>query len=322
MLQQVDDFLLASPTPELADSIFTRIGTLLQQPNKADIPFVNEGITTKFNGVDVLQTHDYIKISSESYIKCLLKTHGWDTPVDNSLVLKEPLPPDSHFTLYHSVGPSEGSPAAAALTAEYGYTYHGLLSELMYPYVSSRVDIGLALNMLSISSTASSQIHFISLKRVAKYLRRTADWGLIYWRPIPHLSLPSIPISSVPDSLYPDDLPLYPETADFMEPFAVIDASHANDLQTKCSTTGYAFIMSGAAIVFRVKTQPVVATSSIEAEFFAAVQSGKVCRYLRSILCELNFPVTKPTIIFEDNKSCINIIKNGKPTERTCHVDI
>jgi hypothetical protein len=42
MLRQVDDFLLASPTLEVADEIFTRIGTLLQQPNEADIPSVNK----------------------------------------------------------------------------------------------------------------------------------------------------------------------------------------------------------------------------------------------------------------------------------------
>jgi hypothetical protein len=322
MLRQADDFLLASPTPELADEIFTRIGTLLQQPNELDIPFVNEGIAAEFNGVDVLQTREYIKVSSTSYIRRLLKTHGWDTPVDASSIPKEPLPPDTYQLLYNSVGPSEGSPAAAALAAEYGYTYRGLLGELMFPYVTSRVDIGLALTILSKFSTVPSRIHFISLKLIAKYLRRTVDWGLIYWRPVHHPTLPHLPLAPVPANLYPDDLPIYPEIADFMEPFAVIDASHANDLRTKRSTTGYAFVMSGAAIAFRVKTQPVVATSSTEAEFFAAVQSGKVSRYLRSILRKLDFPVPKPTILFEDNKSTIQIINHGKPTERTCHVDI
>jgi hypothetical protein len=80
--------------------------------------------------------------------------------------------------------------------------------------------------------------------------------------------------------------------------------------------------MAGAAIAYRVKTQPIVATSSTEAEFFAAIHAGKVCRYIRSILRELGFPPSGPTIIFEDNQSTINIINNGKPTERTRHVDI
>jgi hypothetical protein len=107
-----------------------------------------------------------------------------------------------------------------------------------------------------------------------------------------------------------------------MEPFAVINASDANDLRAKHSTTDYAFIMSGAAIAYRVKTQPIVAISSAEAKFFAATQSGKVCRYLCSILRELEFPIPEPTILFEDNKSTIQIDNHGKPTEQTCHVDI
>jgi hypothetical protein len=232
------------------------------------------------------------------------------------------LPPDSYTLLYNSVGPAEGTKAAAALATKFGYTYRGLLGELMFPYVTSRVDIGLAINVLSKFSTAPSRIHYLSLKRVAKYLRRTADWGLIYWRPTPNMTLPLVPLDPVSATLYPDDLPTYPEHSPFSEPFAVVDASHANDLRNKRSTTGYAFIMAGAAISYRVKTQPIVATSSTEAEFFAAVHAGKVCRNIRSILRELGFPPTGPTIIYEDNQSTINIINNGKPTERTRHVDI
>jgi hypothetical protein len=322
VLRQVDDFLLATPDPAIADKVYTRIGELLQQPEEKDIPFVNEGLATEFNGVDVLQTRDYIKVSSESYIHRLLKTHGWDTPVDDTSAPREPLPPDSYIALYNTVGPPEGSQEAASLAAEFGYTYRGLLGELMFPYVTSRVDIGLAINVLSKFSTAPARIHYTSLKRVAKYLRRTADWGLLYWRPAPNPSLPHVPLDPVPSHLYPADLPSYPTNIGLSDFFAVVDASHANDLRNKRSTTGYSFIMAGAAIAYRVKTQPIVATSSTEAEFFAAVHAGKVCRYIRSILRELGFPPSGPTVIFEDNQSTINIINNGKPTERTRHVDI
>jgi hypothetical protein len=323
ILRQVDDFLLATPDPVIADKIYTRIGELLQQPAEKTIPFVNEGLATEFNGVDILQTQDYVKVSSTSYIHRLLKTHGWDTPIDPSRSPpREPLPPDSYTFLFNSVGPPEGSKAADALATEFGYTYRGLLGELMFPYVTSRVDIGLAINVLSKFSTAPSRIHYLSLKRIAKYLRRTADWGLLYWRPVANMTLPHVPIESIPVTLYPADLPNYPDHATSHELFAVVDASHANDLRNKRSTTGYAFLMAGAAISYRVKTQPIVATSSTEAEFFAAVHAGKVCRYIRSILRELGFPPHGPTIIYEDNQSTINIINNGKPTERTRHVDI
>jgi hypothetical protein len=327
ILCQVNDFILAIPDPAIADKIYTCIGKLLQQPAKETIPFVNEGLATEFNGIDVLQTQDYIKISSDSYIHRLLKTHGWDTPVDTTSAPRKPLPPDSYTILYNSVGPPKGSKAANVLMTEFRYTYRGLLGKLMFPYVTSCVDIviGLAINILSKLSkfsTAPSPIHYISLKRIAKYLRRTADWGLIYWYPVPNTTLPHVPLNPVSATLYPDDLPFYPEHSAFSEPFAIVDASHANDLRNKGSTTGYSFIMAGAAISYRVKTQPIVATSSTEAEFFTAIHAGKVRCYIHSILRELGFPPTGPTIIYEDNQSTINIINNGKPTERTRHVDI
>jgi hypothetical protein len=48
--------------------------------------------------------------------------------------------------------------------------------------------------------------------------------------------------------------------------------------------------MPGTAITYHVKTQPIIVTGSMEAEFFAAVQSGKMCHYLPSILHGLNLP--------------------------------
>jgi hypothetical protein len=80
--------------------------------------------------------------------------------------------------------------------------------------------------------------------------------------------------------------------------------------------------MSCVAVAFHVKTQPAVATTSTEVEIFAAVHAGKVCRYLRCILCQLGFANCQPTIIYEDDQSCINIVNQGKLTERTRHVDI
>jgi hypothetical protein len=129
--------------------------------------------------------------------------------------------------------------------------------------------------------------------------------------------LPHVPLDPIPNNLYPANLPLYPKHPVSSELFAVIDSSHANDLQNKQSTTGYSFIMAGAAISYRVKTQPIVVTSSMEAEFFAAVHAGKVCCYIHSTLRKFGFPPTGPTIIYKDNQSTNNIINYGKPTEHT-----
>jgi hypothetical protein len=71
--------------------------------------------------------------------------------------------------------------------------------------------------------------------------------------------------------------------------------------------TGLSFCLAGGAITFKSKLQPAVATSSTEAEFIAAVLAAKIvkmiAKYLRSILIELGFPPSGPTLLHEDNKA-------------------
>ena len=101
-----------------------------------------------------------------------------------------------------------------------------------------------------------------------------------------------------------------------------VDAAYGNDPKRRRSTTGYALTYSGGAIVYRSKAQSITAQSSTEAEVIAAVTAAKTVRYIRSVLDELGFPQTKPTPIYEDNASAIDIVNSQKPTERTRHMEI
>ena len=58
------------------------------------------------------------------------------------------------------------------------------------------------------------------------------------------------------------------------------DAAHANDLRRRRSTTGIVFTFCGGAVMWKSKTQSLTAGSSTEAEFFAAYEAGKICRFL------------------------------------------
>jgi hypothetical protein len=75
--------------------------------------------------------------------------------------------------------------------------------------------------------------------------------------------------------------------------------------------------LSIGVVAYRSKTQSLTATSSTKAEFIAAVSSGKVAKYLCSILAQ-----AKPTPICEDNELTIKMTNADKPTERSCHIDI
>jgi hypothetical protein len=61
--QQVDDFEFVTPSIELANSFYDAIDDHLSMPIK------RQGLVTLFNGIDILQTRHYIKLSAETYIE-------------------------------------------------------------------------------------------------------------------------------------------------------------------------------------------------------------------------------------------------------------
>jgi len=179
-------------------------------------------------------------------------------------------------------------------------------------------NIGYATITLSKFSTCPHDHHFALLKKVAKYLRATKDWGIIYRRSQPDTSLPP---SNFTRSTLDTDLPAF-RTVDSQEPAAFLDAAHANDLRNHQSTTGYAFLLCGGAISYRCETQSITATSSTKAEFLAAVATVKHARYMHAIMTDLGFPPKGPTVMYCDNQSAINMINARVPTERSRRIDI
>ena len=62
LLRQVDDFVVATSTESLACRVFDLID------NHLTIPLKRLGLITLFNGLDIVQTSDYIKVSCRTYI--------------------------------------------------------------------------------------------------------------------------------------------------------------------------------------------------------------------------------------------------------------
>jgi len=71
----VDDFAIALDTLAVADFIISEIDKRVSTSNK--------GIGTKYNGVDILQMCDYIKLYCKSYIDKVLLSHSWNEPSPN-----------------------------------------------------------------------------------------------------------------------------------------------------------------------------------------------------------------------------------------------
>ena len=87
VLRQVDDLAIAAPTVAIAQEFIALIGQ--------HVHLEGNSILTKFNGVEVEQTQDYIRIHCTTYISTLLSKYHWDTPaIDDSTYQRT-------YTIYH-----------------------------------------------------------------------------------------------------------------------------------------------------------------------------------------------------------------------------
>ena len=100
------------------------------------------------------------------------------------------------------------------------------------------------------------------------------------------------------------------------------DADYANDQDDRKSTSGYAIMLCGGAISWASRRQPVITTSTTEAEYIAMAEALKDVMWWRPLLRQLGHDLSQPTPLIGDNQATIQLAKNGDNSSRTKHVDI
>ncbi|KAI3673912.1 hypothetical protein L6452_40043 [Arctium lappa] len=91
---------------------------------------------------------------------------------------------------------------------------------------------------------------------------------------------------------------------------AYTDSDYARDLDDRRSTSGYVFLLSGGAVSWASKKQPVVSLSTSEAEFIAAAYCACQCVWTRRILEQFGVLKSGSSTILCDNDSTIKLSKN------------
>jgi hypothetical protein len=183
---------------------------------------------------------------------------------------------------------------ADAIAEKMPFSYRAALGELIYAYVTCRPDIGYAIALLAKYSNNPAEIHFEAVKDVYRYLRRTKDDGIIFWR-TQRRDDTDLPDGTEVTRPIDEDDALVPHPAEADQLGAYFDAAYATCPATRRSTGAFVITLGGSVIYYKAKWMPTVATSSTEAEFMAAVNCAKAVKYFRSILNELGVKQNGPT---------------------------
>jgi hypothetical protein len=92
--------------------------------NEADLK--SQDTLESYNGIDVDQRREYVKISCQSYLTRMLKTNGWDKPSPTEKSDSKPIEALAASTaeeLSTLIGPTEGTTENRTLEKEIGLSY-------------------------------------------------------------------------------------------------------------------------------------------------------------------------------------------------------
>jgi hypothetical protein len=171
--------------------------------------------------------------------------------------------------------------------------YLNAVGALMYLAQCTRPDIAYAVGVLARFSMNPGIAHWKAVKHLFRYLQGTKDLALVY----------------KPDT-----------STGLFTTFS--DANHGGCKDSGRSTGGYVVSLGSAAISWSSKLQPVVALSTTEAEYIAAVEAGKEILWMRNILTELGYNMDSPSVLMMDNQSAISVSKNPEHHGRMKHLDL
>jgi hypothetical protein len=319
--RQVDDFAIAMANLQTAHKLFDMFDDKLTMPMK------RLGLVNLFNGVDVLQSRYFIKLSCQTYIETMSNKYinTWMKDLRDMANRPMPFPTTESFTknFNNTVG-TDDMKELEKLKNEFGFGYRNGIGELIYAMVTCcRPDLSTTVVRCAQHSAKPSKFHFHAVRHALKYLYVTRNDGIYFWRPKPLMELPEHDLPS--HSLaYHGVLPEQAQRPEFgpLEAHGYTDSDWATCPNTRRSLTGIGVKFAGGIIAYKTKLQPTIALSSTEAEFMAACDAGKMMLFIRSILWDLNIPQKAASVLYEDNDACTAMANAQKPTMRTRHMDI
>lgn len=103
---------------------------------------------------------------------------------------------------------------------------------------------------------------------------------------------------------------------------AYVDSDFAGDTQDRKSTSGFVIFLGSNLVHWSSTKQRIVALSSAEAEYVAICDVTREIMYFRTLLSDLGFPQTDPTVVYSDSQSAIAMATGECISRHSKHMDV
>ena len=170
--------------------------------------------------------------------------------------------------------------------------YAFAVGSLMYAMLCTRPDICYAVGVVSRYQSNPGPEHWIAVKHILKYLRRTRDYMLVY-------------------------------KGGVLNPVGYTDSDFQTDVDDRKSTSGMVFTLGGGAVIWRSVKQSAISDSTMEAEYIAASEVAKEIIWLKKFYSDLGVipEMDKPLVLFCDNTGAIANSKEPRSHKRSKHIE-
>jgi hypothetical protein len=232
----------------------------------------------------------YITLDQATYIRSILAKHRIDTEKTSKVPMT--------VSGANLVSREEDTVDSTPSTREEVRKYQSLIGSLMYLMLGTRPDIAFAVGKFARYAHDPSRAHFKALGRVFAYVNGTLGFALKYTR----------------------------HEGNFFHPDGFCDADYAGELGLppirRKSTAAYCFSMAGGVFSWMSKLEPVIATSTMEAEYIAMYMAARQGIWIRQVFDAVGIPYDIPIEIMCDNQPAIAVAKGEGSHEAQKHIDI
>jgi hypothetical protein len=194
----------------------------------------------------------------QAYIDTILQRFGMSTAYG----VQTPL--DPNVRLDRQQGGAEAGQQGGVEVDPTQYHDQAIVGSLMYAALGTRPDITYAVIALSLYNSRPLTVHLTAAKRVLRYLKTTRTAKVHY------------------------------STDGVTELHGYTDADWAGDSADRKSQGVYTFIMGGAAVSWQSRKQPLIALSTLEAEYIACSDAVRETKWLLQLAKEVDFHTRPP----------------------------